>query len=148
MKSETLSALVATLNSGGCNYTAFLRSYTVPTEPGATSEQLIRAALGDTAVLGGVGTVELEHVVAEVEASLRYAGDSSAGPDPESVRSEHFAELLASLLADILALSEQASRIEQFWLKKGHPAYPVFWDFAFLFTGLSESTVLVGSSSD
>ncbi len=31
---------------------------------------------------------------------------------------------------------------------EGHPGYPVFWDFAFLFVSNSNATILIGSSSD
>jgi hypothetical protein len=148
MKSETLSAIVGILNRGGLNYSVFLQGYTVPSQPVASSEQLIRKALGGTAVLAGVEAVRPEQVTEEVRSSLVYVGDSGAGPDLESLRSERFGQLISSLLADIESISRCASKIEQFWLREGHPAYPVFWDFAFLFTGSSESIVLIGSSSD
>jgi hypothetical protein len=38
--------------------------------------------------------------------------------------------------------------IERFWRKEGHPAYPVFWDFAFVIAGPTEAEVFIGSSSD
>ena len=41
-----------------------------------------------------------------------------------------------------------ATVIERFWLKEGHPAYPVFWDFAFVIAGPHETKVFIGSSSD
>jgi hypothetical protein len=148
MESETLSAITGILNRGGWNYSVFLQGYTVPSQPGASSEQLIRNALGGNAVLGSIEAARPEQVTEEVRSSLVYVGDSGAGPDIESLRSERFGQLLSSLLADIESTSRRASRIEQFWLREGHPAYPVFWDFAFLFTGSSESMVLIGSGSD
>jgi len=148
MKPEALSAIVSILNQGGWNYSVFLESYTVPSQPGTPSEQLIRKALGGSAVLESIETVTPEQVTEEVRSSLVYAGDSGAGPDPESLRSEQFSQLLSSLLADTEATSRRASKTERFRLKEGHPAYPVFWDFAFLFTGSSEAIVFVGSSSD
>ena len=57
-------------------------------------------------------------------------------------------ELLNRVVANAKATSSKANRIEKFRLDEGHPAYPVFWDFAFLFTSSDEATVLVGSSSD
>jgi hypothetical protein len=38
--------------------------------------------------------------------------------------------------------------VQSFWLKKGHPDYPVFWDFAFVIAGSSAAEVFIGSSSD
>jgi hypothetical protein len=148
MKPETLSAIVSILNHGSWNYSVFLESYSVPSLPGTPSEQLICTALGGSAVLASIETVTPKQVAEKVQMSLIYAGDSGAGPDPESLRSERFGQLLSSLLAELEATWRHASRIEQFRLKEGHPAYPVFWDFAFLFTNPSEVIVLIGSSSD
>jgi hypothetical protein len=104
--------------------------------------------LGNDAVVERIQAVTLDEALAEIRSSLSYPGDSGAGPDPETLRSERFTRLLSDLLAEIEAVSRQATRIEQFWLEEGHPAYPVFWDFAFLFTGMSEAVALIGSSSD
>ena len=43
---------------------------------------------------------------------------------------------------------EAAERVALFWLKNGHPAYPVFWDFAFAAYTDEGVHVLMGSSSD
>jgi len=41
-----------------------------------------------------------------------------------------------------------ATTIKRFWLKQGHPAYPVFWDFAFVVIGTQQVELFIGSSSD
>ena len=41
-----------------------------------------------------------------------------------------------------------AALLAQFWLRDGHPAYPVFWDFAFVIAGSAGGQVFIGSSSD
>ena len=148
MNQQTLTSVAEFLNAAGWNYTVFLRSYTTTSLVGASSEQLIRNALGSRAVVERIQTVSPTEVLSEIRSSIGYAGDSGAGPAPESMRSGRFAELLSGLLAETEALARSANRIEQFWLNQGHPAYPVFWDFAFLFTGPSEAVALVGSSSD
>lgn len=148
MNPKTLLALVELLNRNGTNYTVFLKCYSVPVQFGALSEQLIRAALGVRAVVGGVQTVTPSELSMDVQSSLSFAGDSGAGPDPGAIHSEDFDTLVATLLADIDAVARVALRVEQFWLKEGHPAYPVFWDFAYLFTTASEAVCLIGSSSD
>lgn len=148
MNQHTLTSVAEFLDDAGWNYSVFLRSYTTPPTEGASSEQLIRSALGSTAVIGRIEAVTPVEVVSEVRTSISYAGDSGAGPDPKAMQSDRFSELLAALLQETEAAARSAVRVEQFWLGAGHPAYPVFWDFAFLFTGTNEAVVLVGSSSD
>ena len=148
MNQHTLSSVADFLDDAGWNYSVYLRSYaTSPTE-GASSKQLIRSALGSTAVIDRIEAVTPVEVVSEVRTSISYAGDSGAGSDPKAMQSGRFSELLAALLQETEAAARSAVRVEQFWLSAGHPAYPVFWDFAFLFTGTNEALVLVGSSSD
>lgn len=148
MKPETLTSLASLLNKGGCNYTVFLKSYSVPLHGDPSSEQVVRVALGNSAVVGGIHAVTTAKMQAEVNSCISYAGDGGAGPDSDGIHSVRFKELLATLLSEVEAASRKASRVEQFWLKEGHPAYPVFWDFAFLIIGSNEATILVGSSSD
>ena len=148
MNQHTLSSVADFLDDAGWNYSVFLRSYTTSPIAGASSEQLIRVALGEAAVIDRIESVTPVEVVSAVRSSISYAGDSGAGPDPKAMQSEPFAELLATLLHETEAAARSAVRVEQFWLSAGHPAYPVFWDFAFLFTGTNEAIVLVGSSSD
>jgi len=84
----------------------------------------------------------------EVRACLTYEGDHGVGPDPTTMQSERFAELLERTLEEVAGLAKAATRVEAFRIGDGHPADPVFWDFAFLFTLATEAVVLIGSSSD
>ena len=148
MNPEPLSSIAEFLNAAGWNYSVFLHAYALPSVAGTPPEQIIANALGSTVVVADLKVVTAPEVVSEVGASISYAGDSGAGPDPASLQSERFAELLSGLLKETETVARGADRIEQFRFKDGHPAYPVFWDFAFLFVGPVESVVLVGSSSD
>lgn len=148
MNPQTLAAIVDLLNEGGWNYSVFLKGYPAQLKIGMSSQQLVQTALGSSAVVERVQQVTTQQVLAEVEASLAYAGDSGAGPNEAAIQSERFRELLTTLLAETNAVATEAKKVEQFWLKEGHPAYPVFWDFAFLFTGSEEALVFIGSSSD
>jgi hypothetical protein len=148
MISETMSAIANLLNQGGTNYTVFLRSSAVSLHGDCPSAELVQAALGTGAVMGGARNIASDELVEEVRAALSYAGDAGAGPAPGVVQSARFTELLATLTSALRAVCGRATSIEQFWLKAGHPAYPVFWDFAFLVRDTAVSYVLVGSSSD
>lgn len=148
MDQTELSALANLLNEGGLNYTVFLRAYSTPHLAGEASPQLISNALGKQVVIREIGDVSSDEVVSEIMDCLSYSGDDGAGPDQAALKSDRFFELLNRVVAGAKATLSKAYRIEKFRLDEGHPAYPVFWDFAFLFTSSDEATVLVGSSSD
>ncbi len=132
----------------GHNYEVFLRLYKIPFLPGASAEWYISEALGPTAVVGGSCPVTGDEVLAVVKVSLLHAGDEGYGPLPSALGSEKFNELLKTVLSNTERAVSSATLIEQFWLKEGHPAYPVFWDFAFVIAGPLGVEVFVGSSSD
>jgi len=148
MNSNALAAMAQLLNENGLNYSVFLQTYRVPIGGVASPQQIVQAALGNSAVIGGVQKITTHELLSEVQASLAYEGSSGTGPGQGVIQSEQFKELLSTLLADAEAASSAAVKVEQFWLKEGHPAYPVFWDFAFLLTGKKETMVFIGSSSD
>jgi hypothetical protein len=132
----------------GYNYQVFLRAYRVPFAPGEPAEWYVARALGPAAVVGGSVPVTGPEIVAEVERSLRYAGDEGSGPKPAALQSRQFEELVAGVLDELARAGAGAEMLAQFWLRDGHPAYPVFWDFAFVIAGPGGGLVLIGSSSD
>jgi hypothetical protein len=62
--------------------------------------------------------------------------------------SESFIALIDELKEALLQLAGASKKIQRFWLQDGHPAYPGFWDFAFLFWEAGKATIVIGSSSD
>ena len=132
----------------GINYVVFLRVYRTPFVTDAPAEWYVSQALGPSAVIGGIGAVSGSEVVAEVEQSLRYVGDTGCGPKPSALRSRRFKALVPAVLSELEGAIGEASLVAQFWLRDGHPAYPVFWDFAFVIAGPSGGLVFIGSSSD
>lgn len=148
MPQDSFAVFASFLNATAWNYSVFLRSYRTTFKASHSSGEVIRSALGVAARLGGIFDVTAQEALAEIKDSLSYAGDCAAGPDPEAIQSARFTELLATVLAEVSSTASKAIQIEQFWLEEGHPAYPVFWDFAFLFKTEHEAVVLIGSSSD
>jgi hypothetical protein len=131
----------------GYNYQVFLRVYRVPFVAGQTAEWYISQALGP-AIIRAVVPATGPEIVAEVEQSLRYAGDSGSGPKPSALRSRRFKALVPAVLAELGREIAEAVLLAQFSLRDGHPAYPVFWDFAFVIAGPAGGMVFIGSSSD
>jgi hypothetical protein len=148
MRQELLDQIAAQLNENAVNYTVFLQLYEVQFKESIDSQALINEALGANAVIGGREAFQVAAVCLEVEESLCYAGDDGAGPSKTTVRSGTFKKLIDALRGDLLQLAADSRKIERFWLQDGHPAYPVFWDFAFLFQNAETATIVIGSSSD
>ena len=132
----------------GYNYQVFLGIYRVPFMSDASAEWYIRQALGPSAEIGGVAPVAGSEIEAEVEGSLRYAGDAGSGPKPSILKSRKFEALVSAVLSELRLTISGAELLARFWVRNGHPAYPVFWDFAFVMVGPSGGIVFIGSSSD
>ena len=148
MKQDLLEKITARLHENATNYSVFLQAYEVPDVQPMDSEAIIRAALGAEAALGGIDEVDAGIVCAEVQDALFYTGDEGAGPGDSLLQSETFVELIDELKGELLRLASASHKIQRFWLQDGHPAYPVFWDFAFLFWEEDKATIFIGSSSD
>ncbi|MCK4152876.1 hypothetical protein [Ralstonia pseudosolanacearum] len=145
---QLLDEVADCLSGGGRNYAVFLRLYQVSTAQTTDSQECIREALGQGVVVGGIEDVSAELVCSQVEASLRFAGDEAAGPCRSLLSSDQLQNWLTEVQAGLLELAGTSRTIQQFWLQEGHPAYPVFWDFGFLFFRSETISILVGASSD
>jgi hypothetical protein len=131
----------------GYNYEVFLQSYQLPLIPGATVKDYIIQAFPNAEV-GRIWQISEQDVFMEVEQSLTYSGDDSSGPNPMALKSPRFSELLGITVLHLEKIVKNATAISGFWLKDGHPAYPVFWDFAFVVIGTQNVELFIGSRSD
>lgn len=132
----------------GYNYQVFLRVYRVPFAPGEPAAWYVAQALGPSAVVTGSVPVTGAEIAVEVEQALRYVGDAGIGPKPSALRSLRFKALVPAVLSELEQVVAGASLLVAFGLREGHPAYPVFWDFAFVIAGPTGGLVFIGSSSD
>jgi hypothetical protein len=132
----------------GLNYVVGFSLCRVPAIPDGKPEQYVTAALGSKAVVGGVSETTAAEMLAEVERCIRWPGDIGSGPDEAAVRSPRFNELVTCVLAHFEQVASESTAIWNFWLKDGHPFYPVQWDFAYVLAGPSGAEVFIGSSSD
>ncbi len=133
----------------GYNYTVFLWHYH---DPAALPDEELSGILHRTLpkaeiVVGGSQTSTAEELLTDISDAIGHIGDSGYGPMPERIQSEVFRQLLSEVIQECMLLCSGA-RIELFWLKEGHPAYPVFWDFSFAIRHEHGCDILVGSSSD
>lgn len=149
MDQGVLEKIASILNTDAWNYAVFLRSYEVPLmAPADSAAALIEKALGSAATVSGIEDIQSEAVWPPVQNALLYAGDHAAGPSDAAIKSGKLAALIGALKDQIDELVNAATKIECFWLKDGHPDYPVYWDFALLFRQDGSATIFMGSSSD
>ena len=132
----------------GLNYVVSFDLHRVPAIPGGTPEQYVTAALGPKVVVGGTAEVPAADMLAEVERCIRWAGDRGSHPDEAAIHSPRLDELMACVRAHLERVAASSTAIWSFWLKDGHPHYPVQWDFAYVLAGPSGAEVFIGSSSD
>jgi hypothetical protein len=131
---------------GGLNYVVSLGIWRTPGNPDWSPADYVVNALGNAGVAQIVPTSGAE-MLATVEQCLRHAGDGGSHPDRAFLRSVRFKELLAGLRAYLEAAIADAS-VWMFSLFRGHPFYPVMWDFAYLIVRSDGAEVFIGSSSD
>jgi hypothetical protein len=143
---EALSELERLLY--GSNYEVHLGVYHLPFSSDVGAEHYIAQALGPAAVIGGLSPATEQEALTEVEVALRHDGDAHYGPPLSAPQSQEFDDLLRLVRSHLDQALGAASLIESFWLKEGHPAYPVYSDFAFVIAGPPAAEVFIGSSSD
>jgi len=148
MNQAPLTAIADLLTRSGWAYNVFLRAYKVDTPSRASSQEVIALALGEHAVPGAIEPVDRDQVIATIREHLGYTGERGGGPDPDLIDSAGFKSLLEVVSDEVAEAMREARMVERFWLQEGHPAHPVFWDFAFLFKGQRDAVVLIGSASD
>ncbi|MDU4253104.1 hypothetical protein [Pseudomonas sp.] len=129
----------------GMNYQIWIGLYG-PLETQISLQQALKEVVSKDAVVGGSEPVAQSVVRSQIMESLLYPGDPGSGPiDLEEKRGE-IMTLAQRILSD--AHLEDAQEVTAFWFAKGHPAYPVFWDFAYDIHAQGRRWILVGSSSD
>ncbi|WP_155742080.1 hypothetical protein [Pseudomonas fluorescens] len=129
----------------GHNYTVWINTYG-PLGINQTLEEALRGSVSKDCVVGNATSVSVEDARSQVLELLLHTGDGGYGPlDLLTKRSEILS--LAEALFQSVNL-DQAENVTSFWFAKGHPAYPVFWDFAFDIHTLGQRWILMGSSSD
>lgn len=73
-------------------------------------------------------------------------GDRAYGPIDLKSKSPEICTLLGNVFSDIAL--DDAEIVSQFGFSKGHPHYPVFWDFAYDIHYQNKRWLFLGSSSD
>lgn len=148
IKQALLTEMADLLDSDGVNYSVFLRAYSGVPDSLSNTGTVVSRLIGHDVVLNGVRDTNVTEVIETLRQCLGYSGDHGSGPSASCLESTAFARLLRGIESEVVQLSQTAHENKSFEFAHGHPAYRVFWDFAYLFTGADEHVLLIGSSSD
>ena len=143
-----LENILEKINDDSMNYVANIQFFEAEGSAGEKAENIIKKALGSSALLGRTSTATEKEVIDELKQGLEYAGSEGAYPNKKYVGSEKHKNEVKAILKEVRNFTSTSSQIIGFWLKEGHPFYPVFWDFAFIIEQGKNAYVFIGSSSD
>jgi len=130
----------------GLNYEVSIFDFT-HAQPLTKPLDQVLATLIPNSKISGSKQVSADEAISLVKFGVDYIGDNSHGPVKSKIESKEFIDLRASFLAEVDELAK-TSEVYSFYFDSGHPAYPVFWDFAFAFRQPQSTWILIGSSSD
>ena len=146
---DTLSRLCAGLSgSGSGNYLADIRLYHAVGVAGRSVAEVVGASLGWPVAVERTTSADRGEVISRIKEGLEYTGDDGAHPSYAFLSSDQFRKGEEEVLRFFESFLSDAGSVFSFHLTKGHPFYPVFWDYAFLIEKGSDAFVLIGSSSD
>ncbi len=129
----------------GNNYEVCFHLYG-PSDSGIGLAEALKTLISTECELFGVAPSSPEAAANQIVEMVLYEGDAGSGPlELESKKVEVLA-LISNVLSRIGLGS--ADLVVEFSLKHGHPAYPVFWDFAYDIHSNGQRWVFIGSSSD
>lgn len=125
---ETLSRVTELLNRGAVNYTVVLRlcQLSVVESWENSLEACGHKVFGLKAEVGGAQRIQVADLLAEMDGLLKFPGGPGAGPAAAVLNSTEFSDFLDELRVSASELADQAKAVVRFWLRAGHPAYPVF----------------------
>lgn len=129
----------------GINYEVLFNLYG-PVDPTSDLEQILKRHVSKAAQVSDISPSSPEEAKAEIMSMLLYEGDPGAGPVDLDDKCEEVVSLMNQVLSSITM--DKADQVTGFTFRKGHPAYPVFWDFAYDIHSNGKRWILVGSSSD
>lgn len=129
----------------GLNYEVSLRLYgPMNSEQGLI--ETVKTLISDECELSGLLRRSLIEAKTVMTNCLLYKGDDGSKPLELDSKKAEIIQLLNNILSTIGF--ENAEMVVEFGFKQGHPAYPVFWDFAYDIHVEDERWIFVGSSSD
>ncbi|MCA6059462.1 hypothetical protein HUF18_06695 [Thalassolituus sp. ST750PaO-4] len=129
----------------GNNYEVWFNLYG-PADPGAGLIDTLKMLVSKDSEISGVVPSTPKEAMSEIMNMVLYKGDTGSGPLELESKKIEISELMSRVFSSIGI--EDAEMVVEFGFKNGHPAYPVFWDFAYDIHSKGQRWIFVGSSSD
>jgi hypothetical protein len=146
---DSLAVISKKLFRTSLNYCVDFKFFVSKETVGKPLETVVRTILGEHAEIGMAQPATKKDVIDELTNALQYRGDHGSHPSLDYLDSNDCRIDFEQITCRIQrVLDDSSDDIQSFWLKEGHPFYPVFWDFAFLIRTCGESILFIGSSSD
>jgi len=129
----------------GINYEVWLNLYG-PFDPELGLEKALKEGVSKEAQLSSVVPSSPQEAKTEITDMIHYEGDIGHGPEKLEEKHEELMSLMNKIFSSINV--DEAYLVTEFGFRKGHPAYSVFWDFAYDIHSNGKRWIFVGSSSD
>lgn len=129
----------------GYNYEVWFNLYG-PADSDPSLADALKDLISNNCTVSRISPSSPTEAVSKIMDMVLYEGDIGSGPIDLDSKKAEISELMSKVFS-IISI-EHAELVAEFRIKEGHPAYPVFWDFAFDIHSKGERWILIGSSSD
>jgi hypothetical protein len=129
----------------GINYEVRFNLYG-PADPNLGLTDTLKCLISKDSEIYRVVSFTPSEAVSEIMDMVLYKGDTGSGPLELESKAPEISELMGKVFSSIGI--KDAEMVVGFGFKNGHPAYPVFWDFAYDIHSKGKRWIFVGSSSD
>lgn len=136
------------LNFGSLNYNISFKIFPCLSFGGKEAAAIIECGLNNAIQLGNCYSISEDEVLEEIGKGFEYRGDDGSRPNWTYLDSKAFQSAKVDLMKMISIFVSSSTQIIGFWLKSGHPFYPVFWDYSFIIEQEADACLFIGSSSD
>jgi len=129
----------------GINYEVWMNLYG-PFDSEIGLEKVLKSRVSRGTRLSGVSHSSPQNARAGIMGMILYEGGIGHGPEKLDEKREEIIILMNKIFTRINI--DEAALVAEFGFRKAHPAYPVFWDFAYDIHVNDKRWVFIGSSSD
>ncbi len=129
----------------GINYEVWFNLYG-PSDSELGLADALKVLISQDCELSGVVPSTPKEAATIIMDMVLYKGDTGSGPLELESKKVEITQLMKKVFS--IANLEQAEMVSEFGFKNGHPADPVFWDFAYDIHSNNQRWLLIGSSSD
>ena len=129
----------------GVNYAVWFNLYG-PADADLGLTDALKVLISKDCSICGVAPSSPHEAVSEIMKMVLYKGDTGSGPlELDSKKRE--IRLIMNKIFSLIDI-ENADMVSGFRFNEGHPAYPVFLDFAYDIHSKCQRWIFIGSSSD